>query len=340
MEISSLITKQAHRFALSALSLFFVCLAAACAGPAATPTDTAPAAPAPTDTQAPPPTDTAPAQESTPAGTAEATQPFTYTVLGGDTVSGIAARFGLQPETVLWANYAQLFDNPDMLLPGMELLILPVDGVYHQVGGGDTVNNLAAFFGAQADAIIAWPGNDIDPDNSVVELGQWVLIPGGQRASQRRPMPNLPRSAAAVTASEYGSGACRDDFGAGPVGDGVYAWPVQEHEVRGEGYWAEHPAVDLAAEPGEWVRAADDGVVVFAGWSNLGYGYLVMLDHGDGDFSLYAGLQQVLAVCGQAVAEGDVIAEAGLTGHPVGAFVHFEIRRGEDFLDPLALLGD
>lgn len=328
--------KQARRIA--ALSLLFVSLAA-CAGPAATPPAATPTSPPPTRTEAPPPLSTATTPAATPAGTQTAAEPFTYTVAEGDTLSGIAARFGLQPETVLWANYTLLFDNPDMLLPGMQLLILPVDGVYHQVGSGDTVDTLAAFFGAEAQAIIDWPGNHIDAASPTVILGQWVLVPGGQRASRRRQMPNLARSAAAISASEYGSGACQDDFNGGPVGDGVYAWPVQEHQLRAEGYWSAHPAADLAAEPGEWVRAADDGVVVFAGWSNLGYGYMVMIDHGDGEISLYAGLQQVLAVCGQPVAEGDVIAEAGFTGHPAGAFVHFEVRRGDEFLDPLALLG-
>jgi LysM repeat protein len=56
----------------------------------------------------------------------------TYVVQTGDTVFGIAAKFGLQPDTILWAN-SSASDNPDWLRVGQELLILPVDGVYHQV---------------------------------------------------------------------------------------------------------------------------------------------------------------------------------------------------------------
>ena len=268
------------------------------------------------------------------------TEPFRYTVIEGDTLTGIAAQFGLQPETVLWANYDLLFDIPDLLIPGMELLILPVDGVYHQAGGGDNLASLAAFFGVEPQAIIAWPGNAIDDQNPEVLAGQWVLVPGGQRASLRRHMPNLSRAVAEVAASEFGSGACSDSFSGGPVGDGEYAGPVAGRELRGEAYWSGHPGVDLAVEIGEWVLAADDGVVVFAGWSNLFYGHMVLIDHGNGDFSLYSGLQKTLAVCGQGVAEGEVIAEAGLTGHPAGPLLHFEIRRGADFLDPLDLLPD
>ena len=59
----------------------------------------------------------------------------TYVVQGGDTIFDIAAKFGLAPETIMWAN-STVEDNPDWLQLGQELIILPVDGVYHQIGGG------------------------------------------------------------------------------------------------------------------------------------------------------------------------------------------------------------
>jgi murein DD-endopeptidase MepM/ murein hydrolase activator NlpD len=97
-------------------------------------------------------------------------------------------------------------------------------------------------------------------------------------------------------------------------------------------------AADLAAEIDEPVLAADDGVVTFAGWSNFGYGNAVMLDHGSGEFSFYAGLQEATALCGASVAQGEAIGVAGATGHPAGVFVHFEIRQGAETLDPLTVL--
>ncbi|MEX2162471.1 MAG: LysM peptidoglycan-binding domain-containing M23 family metallopeptidase [Anaerolineales bacterium] len=266
--------------------------------------------------------------------------PLSYLVQDGDTVSSIAAQFGLQPETVLWANYGQLFDNPDLLFPGMQLLILPADGINHQVGGTDTVDNIAAFFAADSQAIIDWPGNRIDANNPVIFAGQWLLVPGGQRFLRRRLMPNLPAYAMAVSSQEYGSGACPQNAAQQPLGDGDYGWPVLSHEVAGEAFWSAHPGVDLAVEIGEDVRAADAGLVVYSGWTNenLGYGYLVMLDHGNGDFSLYGGLSAATVLCGHTVNAGDPIGPGGAIGHPAGSFVHFEIRRGEEYLDPLELL--
>jgi hypothetical protein len=262
----------------------------------------------------------------------------TYTVVEGETVTSIASTFNLQPETVLWANYDLLLDDPDFLLVGMNLLILPVDGIYHQAGGTDSVQSLASFFAADAQAIIYWPGNGIDPNNPVIFLGQWVLIPGGQRGLRRRFMPNLFTNNMAVDPIEYGTGACPENVISDISSDGEYAWPVDEPVVRGDGFWSAHPGLDLQVEVGGEVRAADDGVVVFSGWSNLGYGNMIMLDHGNGDFTLYSGLSIVAVTCGSEVEQGDVMATGGMTGHPAEPFVHFELRRGEEYLDPLTVL--
>ena len=76
------------------------------------------------------------------------TEVIEYTVTTGDSVFGIAQSFNLQPETILWANYDQLNDSPDMLSPGMELNIPPVDGVYYQWQVGDTFDLVASEFDA------------------------------------------------------------------------------------------------------------------------------------------------------------------------------------------------
>ena len=324
--------KQA-RLALASAGLLFIYTLASCTSPAI-PTPS----PLPATGTEEPSTPTSPAPKSTATLVVNTGELQTYLVKEGDTLSSIAAHFGLQPETVLWANVEQLFDNPDFLLPGMQLLILPVDGVYHQVGGTDTLTSIATFFNADPQAIADWPGNKIDESNPVVFAGEWLVVPGGQRLLRRRLMPNLPRFAMAVSFEEFGSGACPQNVSDGSVGDGEYAWPVARHEVVGEGFYAAHPGVDLAVEIGEEIRAADDGVVVFSGWSNLGYGYMVMLDHGNGGYTLYGGLGEVLAECGSEIGEGDVIGAGGLIGHPAGPFLHFEIRRGEEFLNPLELL--
>ena len=281
-----------------------------------------------------------PAPENTPEPTAIPSRDdsLQYEVQPGDTLSSIAATFGLSPQTVLWANFDLLFDNPDFLMQGMLLEIFPADGLMHQVGGIDTISGLATFFGVEPEAITTWPANNINSSAPEISAGQWLFIPGGLRQSRWRQMPDIPRESAALDYAEYGDGACPANYEGGALGDGEYAWPVQSREILGESFSAWHPAIDVATVIGEHVLAADTGVIVFSGWSNFGYGNLAMIDHGNGSYSLYAGLSSLLVPCGQGVIQGDPIALAANTGYPAGPILHFEIRQSGQSIDPLSLL--
>lgn len=85
---------------------------------------------------------------------------ITYTVQPKDTVFGIAEKFGLRPNTILWGNYETLRDDPHRLKPGQTLNILPVDGTYYEWHTGDGLNGVAKFFGVTPETIIKWPGKD------------------------------------------------------------------------------------------------------------------------------------------------------------------------------------
>jgi LysM repeat protein len=115
------------------------------------------------------------------------TEVITYIVQPGDTILGIAEKFQLKPETILWGNYDTLTDKPSTLRVGMELNILPVDGVYYEWKEGDDLNAVAARFNVQADDIIYWAGNHLTPETlgdlsrPNIEPGTWLVIPGGRR---------------------------------------------------------------------------------------------------------------------------------------------------------------
>jgi len=114
------------------------------------------------------------------------TEVITYTVKQYDTILGIAEKFQLQPETILWGNYETLADDPQVLRPGMELNILPVDGVYYEWQEGDDLNAVASRFGVQPEDIIDWPGNHLNPETlgdlsrPNLEPGTMLIIPGGR----------------------------------------------------------------------------------------------------------------------------------------------------------------
>ena len=100
-------------------------------------------------------------------------------------------------------------------------------------------------------------------------------------------------------------------------------------------YWFCHNAWDIANPEGTPVYAVDEGEVKFASWSDQGYGYMVVIDHGSRYQTLYAHLRDIPSVSeGQSVSAGTVIGYMGNTGFSTGPHLHFEIRRGSDLVDP------
>jgi len=254
-----------------------------------------------------------------------------YTVKSGDTLFGIGDKFGLKPETILWANQSVLGDNPHNLRPDQELVILPLDGTYHRWSAGDGLNGVAKFFGVTAEDIINYPGNNLSPDtigdwaNPNIEAGTWLIIPGGHRQFVSWSAPVIPRDNPTV-AAVLGPGAC-DQVVSGAVGPGVFIWPADNHFLSGYDFTLEanHPGIDIDGEEGDPVYAADSGVVVYAGWNNWGYGNVIVINHGNGWQTLYAHLSAYYASCGQSVWQGNVIGSIGSTGNADGSHLHFEM---------------
>jgi LysM repeat protein len=260
-----------------------------------------------------------------------------YTVQPNDSIFGIAKKFDLKPETVLWGNYEVLEDNPHLLRPGQELNILPLDGVYYQWQAGDTVEGVAESLGVGVRDILDWPGNNLGPINASVDPGRWLVIPGGKRAMRQWVVPTIARGRAGV-GTALGPGGCSGDYSGGAIGGGGFIWPASNHYVSGNDYWSGHLAIDIAAGEGAPVWASDTGVVVFAGWSTTGYGNMVMVDHGNGWQTLYAHLSQVDVGCGSNVGQGGKIGLAGSTGNSTGPHLHFEIRFEGGFVNPWYVL--
>jgi murein DD-endopeptidase MepM/ murein hydrolase activator NlpD len=121
-------------------------------------------------------------------------------------------------------------------------------------------------------------------------------------------------------------------------GSGTFAWPLSG--LLSQGYWWGHQALDIAAPHGSAVLAADQGQVHFAGWTNTGYGYLIILDHGWGYTTHYAHLSRIYVSVGQTVSRGQRIGAVGSTGNSTGPHLHLEIRYNEVKHDPLAYLSD
>ena len=126
---------------------------------------------------------------------------------------------------------------------------------------------------------------------------------------------------------------------------GTMTWPA-EGEITSPFGWRVHPifgtqrlhtGIDIGADYGDAIRAADGGVVIHADWMG-GYGNAVIIDHGNGISTLYAHNSQLLVDEGQTVAKGQTVARCGSTGYSTGPHLHFEVRQNGSPVNPLNYL--
>ena len=149
-------------------------------------------------------------------------------------------------------------------------------------------------------------------------------------------------AAAAAAAQSSGGQGASDNW---VQGTGQLGWPVSGEITSPYGYrvhpiWGTtiyHSGIDIGVDEGTPVHAADGGVVVWSGWMG-GYGYAVVIDHGNGLSTLYGHNSELAVDEGQSVAKGQVISYAGSTGNSTGPHVHFEVRLNGDPVDPMGYL--
>jgi len=227
-----------------------------------------------------------------------------YTVKSGDTISKIAARFGLASTTIYWANKAVITD-PTRLHIGQTFLIPPMDGLIVKVGPKDTLTSLAAKYGIAAQDIV--DANNL-PEATVV-LGEAVIIPGASGGPI--PKPKVVKSSS------------------GAVPTSGWRWPVGGDNYVSQFFWSGHHAIDIAAPYGTPVYAAAAGTVVYAGWrSYTGGGNVIWVREGAKLYTTYNHLSYWAVRAGQTIRAGQVIGRVGTSGVTTGPHLHFEVWLG------------
>jgi murein DD-endopeptidase MepM/ murein hydrolase activator NlpD len=246
------------------------------------------------------------------------TEIITHAVAAGDTLYALAQKYGLRAETLIWANNME--QNPDLLRLGQKLIVLPINGVYHTVIAKDTIESIAKQYKAKPADIIAYKGNNLNPKNPAITVGQKLIVPGGSKPIYQK----LVR----VYSGPVPASASR--------GTGRFVWPTSGRITQG--FKPFHRALDIAAWTGAQVKAADSGYVVESGWSDDGYGNYVVIDHRNGFQTLYGHLSRILVNAGNSVGKGTVIGLMGSTGRSTGPHLHFEIRQRGVQLNPYGRL--
>jgi len=236
-----------------------------------------------------------------------------YEVQPGDSLGSIAQKFQVNITTILWENNLGI---NSYLHPGDKLRILPVNGLTHTIKKGDTLNKIAALYGASAEEIIKF--NKLKADGSDLTTGEKILIPNGVKQQARIVAPPRSVSQIAVPPASQQS----------PTISG-FVWPTSVRVLTQYFTW-KHSGLDIAG--GKFstpIFAAKSGVVIKSqcGW-NSGYGCVVVIDHGGGIKTLYGHNSRLLVSVGEYVEAGQTIALMGNTGKvrgPTGIHLHFEV---------------
>lgn len=244
------------------------------------------------------------------------TQPVTYQnykVRPGDTISGIASKFGLRNISTLIS--VNDIGNVRQLAAGQRLKIPSIDGIVYTVKSGDSLSSIVSKYGCKLDELL-----DVNELTSeTLSKGQVLFIPGAamDAASLRNAMGELfrmPISAKFRWSSPYGP---RID----PIA-GVKSF---------------HTGTDMACPTGTPILAAMSGRVTTTGVNRV-YGNYVIIDHGNGYQTLYAHMSKIIASKGQWVSQGTRIGLVGSTGYSTGPHLHFTVYKNGKLVDPMTVL--
>ncbi len=228
-----------------------------------------------------------------------------HVVLAGETLSGIANRAGVPMVAIAEANG---LSEPYVVKIGQKLVI-PRQRV-HLIKPGDTGFGIAYQYGVPFAQIAL--ANGIKPD-AVLKAGQTLIIP----AMISNPMP--------IEIKEPAFRRPHD----GPV---ILGW---KRRADGTG----HEGLDFRIKPGDMIRAAASGTVIFAGKAPERFGNLVVVDHGNGWATAYGHLSRITVKKGETIRAGERIGLGGQTGEATGPELHFEIRHDGQPIDPAPKLG-
>ncbi len=237
----------------------------------------------------------------------------TYTVSSGDNISSLSKKFGLTNISTLIA--VNNIDNVRLLRSGQELKIPSMDGLFHIVKSGDTIDSIGKKYGTPVVQIL-----DVNElESAHLSVGEKLFIPGARldSTSLKKALGELfvsPLSVSWRFTSPYGYRA--DPF------TGVRSF---------------HTGIDMAAPQGTAIKAAMSGTVSAVGYTNV-YGNYVIIRHESGYQTLYAHLQSYSVKMGQKLNQGQRIGALGNTGYSTGPHLHFSVYKNGKTIDPTSVL--
>jgi murein DD-endopeptidase MepM/ murein hydrolase activator NlpD len=223
----------------------------------------------------------------------------------------------------------------------------------HVVAPGETLTSIARRYRKPVTEIAA--ANRIAP-HTLVKMGDRIVVPGlapaaakpvaaktaapaaapaaPQKVATTEPAPGIRMATSAPDTRNETNAAAAEPVGAAPS----FRWPVRGRVITAFGAKTngqQNDGINLAVPEGTAVRAAEDGVVAYAGNELKGYGNLILVRHANGFVTAYAHASEISVKRGDQVRRGQVIAKSGQTGSVTSPQLHFEIRKGSSPVDPM-----
>jgi murein DD-endopeptidase MepM/ murein hydrolase activator NlpD len=196
-------------------------------------------------------------------------------------------------------------------------------GVYHTVKRHQTLWRICKTYGVEMEEVARLNGIR---DKNKIQVGQRIFIPGATKVLKVDIYVEDVTARGRSTAVRYEKGK--------------FVWPVQGAVTATFGLDGNrrHDGIDISAPVGTPIRAADSGRVVYSDNKMRGYGNLIIIEHRDNFFTIYAHNKENLVEEEVLVKRGDIIARVGRTGNATGPHLHFEIRKGSKPLNPVRFL--
>ncbi|MGA7668859.1 MAG: LysM peptidoglycan-binding domain-containing M23 family metallopeptidase, partial [Nitrolancea sp.] len=272
-------------------------------------------------------------------GAGSSGQDITITVEAGDTINKLAERYGVDPSSIVNVASNDIADA-NLIIVGQSLVIPGANssGSADAQGGGDTqaTASLASTDAPQAvDTSASTNSADTqsqDQSQPDTTSASTDAAPAPTQQSTPAPTPEptqAPQPAASDGFSWPVQGTITQNFG--PTSFGL--------EPAYQGYAHFHQGLDIANRMYTPIHAAASGTVIFAGWSNSGYGFCVQIDHGNGIVTLYGHMAQQPSVSvGEGVSSGQEIGKMGSTGASTGSHLHFAVQKNGVWVNPLNYL--
>lgn len=272
--------------------------------------------------------------------------PSFITVHKGDTVYSLSRRYNVPIRSMIEVNNLK----PPFILSKGARLRLPAPSV-HIVQKGDTIysisrrynvdmsvltrtNNLYAPYSIYLGQILKLPGSVVEPTEHWISLKKQPTRTAARNTAKSAPrQTKTGRKSTRKTAVRLPTPPDR--------AKAKFAWPVNGtvmNKFGSAGGGRHNDGINIKVAEGTFVRAAENGVVAYAGNELKGFGNLLLVKHADGWITAYAHNKEFLVKRGDTVKRGQPMAKAGKTGNAKESQLHFEIRRGTKAVDPMTYL--